>query len=376
MDRNDTLARLRKAMQCEGIDVCVVRELENIMWLTAFERVFDDECAHRVVVTQDSCVIFTDSRYEDALNHAAFDTPWQINAVRGTLSQRVMTYIQQEFSQGCAIGIEDSIPLREFRAFERAVAQMNGDFNIVETADFVLALRARKTQREIAVMRQAQRITDEAFAHMVEWVWHTHRIEGQQLTEHDMQVELEKFMRQRGADDLAFDSIVASGANGAAPHSIPGEKVIEEGDMVVMDFGAKLNGYHSDMTRCMCFGEPTEKQARAYAAIRRANEEVEAMLKPGITGAEAHNHAEAVLEQAGFGGCMGHSLGHGVGLQIHESPNLSPRNVVPLEPGNVVTVEPGIYISEEFGCRLEDFGVVTEDGFVVFTQSPHELVII
>ena len=371
-----TLDRLRAAMKREGYDVCVIREIENIMWLTGFERVFDDECAHRAVVTQDSCVIFTDSRYEDALVHAAEATSICVDAMRAALPVRVMRYICKSVPDAQSIAIEDSMPLYEYRAFERELSTCDKVLELVETSDFVLALRAQKTPSEIACLRAAQRITDEAFAHMVEWVWHAHRIEGKSLTEHDVQVELEQFMRLRGADGVAFESIVASGAHGAAPHSIPGGKIIEEGDMVVMDFGAKLNGYHSDMTRCMCFGEPSEKQARAYAAIRRANEEVEAMLKPGVTGAEAHNHAEAVLEQEGFGGCMGHSLGHGVGLQIHESPNLSPRNTKALEVGNVVTVEPGIYISDEFGCRLEDFGVVTEDGFVVFTQSPHELVII
>ena len=130
------------------------------------------------------------------------------------------------------------------------------------------------------------------------------------------------------------------------------------------------------MPRMVFLGQPHEKMASAYMALRAANETVEAALCPGMTGAEAHNMAEDILADYGFGGKMGHGLGHGVGIDIHESPNLSPRNEKPLEAGNVVTVEPGIYLAGEFGMRLEDFGLITESGFDVFTQSTHEMVII
>ena len=196
------------------------------------------------------------------------------------------------------------------------------------------------------------------------------------MTEREVQLELEEAMRRLGAEDLAFSSIVASGANGAAPHSIPGEKVLESGDMVVLDFGARKGGYCSDMTRTVCMEYATEEAKRVYEAVRNANEAVERMLRPGVTGAEAHELAECILEHAGYGGKMGHGLGHGVGIDIHERPNLSPRNTEPLCAGNVVTVEPGVYLGGILGCRLEDFGVITPDGFEVFTQSTHELVII
>ena len=130
------------------------------------------------------------------------------------------------------------------------------------------------------------------------------------------------------------------------------------------------------MTRTVFLGKPDGEMAAAWETLRHANEAVEAMLAPGVTGAQAHQLAEDVLAQGGFGGKMGHGLGHGVGLDIHELPVLSPRNPVPLEQGNVVTVEPGIYIEGSFGMRLEDFGVVTADGFQVFTASSHEMVVI
>jgi Xaa-Pro aminopeptidase len=130
------------------------------------------------------------------------------------------------------------------------------------------------------------------------------------------------------------------------------------------------------MTRTIFCGSPSQRMREAYAAIRDANETVEGQLAPGITGKQAHELAERILADHGFAGKMGHGLGHGVGLEIHEEPVLSLRNDKPLEPGNVVTVEPGVYLTGEFGMRLEDFGVVTESGFDVFTQSTHDMVII
>lgn len=218
-------------------------------------------------------------------------------------------------------------------------------------------------------MRAAQAITDAAFAHIVKFM-------RPGLTEREVQLELEGFMLRAGASGLAFSSIVATGANGANPHAIPGDTRLEAGQCVVLDFGARACGYCSDMTRVVFIGEPGAYLRNAYAVLREANEQVEATLKPGVTGAEAHELAERVLAEGGFGGKMGHGLGHGVGIDIHEEPVLAPRNVQPLQVGNVVTVEPGIYLPGEFGMRLEDFGVIVDDGFEVFTQSTHDLVIV
>ena len=144
----------------------------------------------------------------------------------------------------------------------------------------------------------------------------------------------------------------------------------------MMDFGAKAFGYCSDMTRVVFLGLPDERMADAWRVLRGANEAVESLLRPGITGKEAHELAEQKLAEGGYGGRMGHGLGHGVGIDIHEQPVLNLRNEAPLVAGNVVTVEPGIYLPGEFGMRLEDCGVVTQDGYEVFSQLGHEMVII
>lgn len=259
--------------------------------------------------------------------------------------------------------------LAGFRALEDALAKAPAAPQLRETSDFIRALRAVKEPAEVARMKAAQAITDAAFSYICTYI-------KPGMTERQVQIELEDWMLRHGAAGLAFSSIVASGANGASPHAIPGNKKLEAGECVVMDFGARAHGYCSDMTRTVFIGQPDARLRDAYATLRQANEQVEAAIKPGVTGAAMHQLAEDILAAGGFGGKMGHGLGHGVGIDIHEEPTLSPRNKESLVAGNVVTVEPGIYIEGEFGMRLEDFGVVTENGFEVFTQSTHEMVIL
>lgn len=360
------LERMRCRMREQGIDCFYCTDLSNVKWLTSFSGVFDDEPAHALFISDGDALMHTDSRYADAACRAAEGSAWRVDASGGSHSAWAAE-MAGECAEGARLGIEDTMTLAAYRALEEAIGAQAPC--LFETDGFVRRLRAVKDEAEVQAMRKAQAITDAAFEHIVGFM----RIG---MTERAVQLELEEVLRKMGADDLAFSSIVASGANGAAPHSIPGEKRLEHGDMVVLDFGARKGGYCSDMTRTVCMGEASDEALRVYAAVRAANEEVETMLVPGVTGAEAHACAERVLAREGYAGTMGHGLGHGVGIDIHELPNLSPRNESPLVPGNVVTVEPGIYLSGSLGCRLEDFGIITPDGFEVFTQSSHELVII
>ena len=374
---NSRLERMRENMSACGIDDFYCRDISNVQWLTEFEGVFDDEPAHLAFVTPKKAFVHTDSRYADACDRASQHTRWVVDACGGAHASWVARQFAAfhaaagtpEGENVCAMGIEDAIELREFRELERAFSEAKWKPRFVETDGFVKKMRAVKDECELSAMRAAQAITDAAFEHIVEFM-------GEGMTELEVKRELEETMRRLGAEGLAFDSIVASGPNGAAPHSIAGERRLQAGDMVVMDFGARKGGYCSDMTRTVCIGGATPLAREVFAAVREANEAVEAMIRPGRTGAAMHHLAEDVLAHNGFAGKMGHGLGHGVGIDIHELPVLSPRNEAPLEVGNVVTVEPGVYLPGEIGCRLEDFGVITEDGFEVFTKSTHELVII
>ena len=375
------IARLREACAREGMDAFYVRGTSNIAWLSGFDGVFDDEAAHALAVTPERAVLHTDSRYSLACERAAAGTPIEVDASRRVHAQVAAEVVgggvsgEDELSAARtpAVGIEYDVTLAEYRRLQAAFgdggAAGPARAELRETSGFVLGLRAVKDAEEIERMKAAQRITDAAFAHIVSFM-------RPGMTERAVQIELEDFMRRHGADDLAFSSIVACGANGASPQAIPGNAVLEAGQCVVMDFGAKARGYCSDMTRTVFLGVPEGTMLRAWETLRAANEAVEAALRPGVTGADMHRLAENVLAEGGFGGRMGHGLGHGVGMDIHEEPTLSPRNDRPLIAGNVVTVEPGIYLPGEFGMRLEDFGAVTEDGFDIFTKSTHEMVII
>lgn len=363
------LARVRRALDDADIDAFFMRDLSSIAWLTGFDGVFDTEDAHALYIDRNRCLLHTDSRYTQACREAAEGGPIAIDDARQSHEAWLAGLLSEIPREHVALGIERSLCLGEYRLLERSLTKARADVSVIETAGFSLGLRAIKGPHEIERIQKAQDITDAAFAHITTFM-------KPGMTEREVQIELEDYMIRHGADGLAFASIVATGANGASPHSIPGRTKIEAGQCIVMDFGARAQGYCSDMTRTVFAGTPDARIADAYAVVRRANEEVEAMLAPGVTGSQAHEHAESVLADGGYAGAMGHALGHGVGIDIHELPVLAPRNDQPLLPGSVVTVEPGIYIDGDFGIRLEDFGVITQEGYRVFTRSTHEMTII
>lgn len=362
------IARVREVCQQQGIDDFIARDNMNIYWMTAFDDIFDPDRAHALLVTPEGTTMHTDSRYstncldrvERIGSSVAIDDERKSHAVfaRGIVKKE---------GEGRKLGIEDDITLAEYR---KVVSELEGSgIQLVETAGLVNGLRAVKDVRELARMKAAQKITDDAFSHIIEFI-------KPGMTELQVKIELEDFMVRHGSQGVAFESIVACGANGASPHGQAGNRIIEEGHSVVMDYGAKAFGYNADMTRTVFIGTPSDEMRAAYETIRRANETVEATIKAGVIGRDMHELAERILVEGGFGGKMGHGLGHGLGVDVHELPYLNATYDKPLEVGNVVTVEPGIYIAGKFGMRLEDFGVVTSEGYERFTQSTHEMVII
>ncbi|MBR5259885.1 MAG: aminopeptidase P family protein [Eggerthellaceae bacterium] len=370
------LARLRSVIAERGMDAFYVRDISSIQWLTAFDGVFDGEPAHALYVDPQRAVLHTDSRYSTACEAAAVTCGGAVavDSQRKTHAEFAFDlWVSREAGELGAqseaqlgFGIEDSIRLAEYR---KLTSIFGNDQRFVETDGLVLGLRSVKDADEVRRMKAAQAITDAAFAHIVSFM-------KPGMTEREVQLELEGFMLRHGAEGLAFSSIVATGANGANPHAIPGSTRLEAGQCVVLDFGARALGYCSDMTRMVFLGQPDLRMSDAYAVLRCANEEVQAFLRPGVVGKEAHELAERILAEGGYAGKMGHGLGHGVGMEVHEEPVLAPRNGEPLAVGNVVTVEPGIYLPGDFGMRLEDFGIITESGFERFTQSTHDMVVI
>lgn len=364
----DRQARLRAVAGQLDVRAFFLRNTSDIRWLTGIDGVFDEERAHALLVAEGITSLHTDSRYSNAVRNRVQQKGMSLDVNDERIShvefaKRLLTD-EDGILEG-KLAIEDSITYAEYAKLVEAI----GANTLEATSNVVLGLRAVKDACELSRLLAAQAVTDAAFVHIVGFM-------RPGMTEREVQIELEDYMLRHGGESLAFGSIVATGANGADPHAIPGKARLEAGQCVVIDFGAKAYGYCSDMTRVVFLGKPDAHLSDAWEVLRRANEEVEAFLKPGVTGKQAHDLAERVLAEGGYEGRMGHGLGHGVGIDVHEQPVLNPRNDAPLVAGNVVTVEPGIYLPGEFGMRLEDCGVVTSRGYEVFTQLGHEMVII
>lgn len=235
--------------------------------------------------------------------------------------------------------------------------------------ELLLQQRMIKTEGEIEKIRRAQAITDETFTYILE------RIEPGRK-EKDIMLDMEFFMRRYGSLGVAFDLIVVSGKNSSLPHGVPGERQIQKGDFVTMDFGAVVDGYRSDMTRTVAVGSVSEEQKAVYACVLSAQQAALCAIRPGQSCSSIDAIARNRIDSAGYAGCFGHALGHSVGIEIHESPVFSGRCQTKLAPGMVMTVEPGIYLANRFGVRIEDMVVVTEGGCTNLTRSPKELILL
>ncbi len=230
-------------------------------------------------------------------------------------------------------------------------------------------MRAVKSEAELTFIRQAQSLTEQTLDYILP------RIQIGK-TEREIMLDMEFFMRGLGATGVAFDFIVVSGKNSSLPHGVPTDKRIENGDFITMDFGAIVNGYCSDMTRTVAVGSISDEQKFVYDTTLKAQLNAIENIKAGAICGDIDKIARDIIYDAGYKGCFGHALGHSVGIDVHEAPNLSPNNTAVLQVGNVVTVEPGIYLENKFGVRIEDMVYVTEDGCINLTKSKKELIIL
>lgn len=231
----------------------------------------------------------------------------------------------------------------------------------------IWALRMIKDDEEIECIKMAQHIAEMSLEELLPFI-------KVGRTEREVALELNRLMFKNGAEDLSFETIVLAGRNTSMPHGVPSDKKIEEGEFVLMDFGAVYNGYHSDMTRTVCVGKPSEEMEKVYDIVLRAQEAGIEAARAGIMGSALDKVSRDIIEAAGYGEYFGHSLGHGVGLDIHEKPNASPNYKLPLSSGSVVTIEPGIYIAGKFGVRIEDFVILTENGCENMTKCAKNLI--
>ncbi|WP_028521380.1 aminopeptidase P family protein [Ruminococcus flavefaciens] len=281
------------------------------------------------------------------------------------LYPQLMELLKKHGAESVAIESE-TMTVKELNAYEHFFTNLNFVSND-SLSNAIATLRASKDSDEIACIRMAQEIAERALEELLGFI-------KVGVTEREIALELNRLMFAFGAEDLSFDTIVLSGANTSMPHGVPSDKKVESGDFVLMDFGAVYNGYHSDMTRTVCVGEPTDEMRRVYDTVLEAQLAGLEAAKAGITGSDLDKVSRDIIEKAGYGACFGHSLGHGVGMEIHEKPNASPNYKLPLNEGAVVTVEPGIYIAGKFGVRIEDFVILTENGCENLTKSAKNLI--
>jgi Xaa-Pro aminopeptidase len=245
---------------------------------------------------------------------------------------------------------------------------LGGGDKLTVNGSFVRDLRKIKDEEEVKLMRKAAELSSSGMKVAYETL-------AAGWKEKDMAAEIEYSMRKRGSDGTSFETIVASGASSAYPHGGCSDRRIREGDLVVVDLGAKYKFYCSDMTRTLVAGRPTEKQSKLYRIVQEAYEKAFATIKPGAKGSDVDGAARETIEKTGYGEYFVHSLGHGVGLEVHEPPSLSINSKDILAAGNVVTDEPGIYLTGHGGFRVEDTVLVTKKGAEKLTEAPYQLTI-
>lgn len=310
-------------------------------------------------------VIITDFRYTEQAERQAPDFE-VVMVERGlTHSQWVARFCEQDGVT--ALRYEaDYLTVAGFEAFRAAV----GDGVSLTPLDRAPEqLRQVKAEHEVAMIRKACEITSRAFDEILPKIR-----EG--VTEKELQIELDFTMLRLGADGLAFDTIIASGENGSLCHAIPGQRKLRKGDMITMDYGAKFGGYCADMTRTVALGTPTDEMRRVYDTVLHAQEMCQAALAPGKVCCEIDRMARDYIDAQGYAGRFGHGLGHSVGIDIHETPNLNASCHDVLKPGVVITVEPGVYLPGVGGVRVENTCLVTESGAEPLTTSPKQLIIL
>ena len=360
------VSQLRTWMAEQGLDAFMVTQPQNRSYLSGW---FNDdvESAGLLLVGQQQQIVMTNPLYKETAENEA--TGWEVIVPPSREYAAAIATLAQKHSWK-KIGFESMATT--YWEYEKINSAGEGAYALqpVEKS-FVDQLRLVKQSHELELLKRAIAITDETFAHICNWI-------QPGMNEKEVQWEIYRTMISLGADELAFDTIVASGPNGSMPHVHPGQRRIQRGELITIDMGARYKGYCADMTRTICLGEPAEPRMREiYDAVLKAMKTCEAGLYAGITGRAADALARTALEMEGLAKYYVHSTGHGVGLQVHEGPRLSPRPTEDtiLPAGTVVTVEPGVYIPGWGGVRVEDCVLVKENGCEVLTQSPTELVI-
>jgi Xaa-Pro aminopeptidase len=358
LDVADRAGRLRALVDEDSCDALLVTNMTNIRYLTGFTG-----SAAMLLVRADDLVFVTDGRYRDQATSELGRAQVRAEVEVGRTSEEQRDLLAKAVDGLARIGLEaDAVTWAQERRF--ATEWFDG-IEMVATERLVEGLRELKDAGEVARIKAACAMADAALAAV------RHRL-GEGVSEAEVALELEWQMRRLGADGPSFETIVASGPNAAMPHHRAGPRRITEGDLVVVDFGALVDGYHSDMTRTVMIGEPSETQRRMLDVVADAQAAGLAAVRSGADAWAVDEACRSVIRTAGWDEAFLHGTGHGLGLDIHESPRVSMSAEGRLVDGQVVTVEPGVYLAEHGGVRIEDTVVVTAEGSRTLTRAPKD----
>ncbi len=353
------IEKLKKLIKESDFDAVLIMSPENRFYFTGF-----NSSDGFLLANENDAVFVTDSRYIEAAQNTIKDCKVVLQERSATQLKNILYGLGAK-----TVAVEaDRLTVANYTRFSGVLEGM--ELIADGTLDSgINEIRSIKEPQEIEKIRTAQSIAEKAFEHICNFIK-----EGK--TEKEIQLELDYYMLSHGAEGLSFETIAVSGANGSMPHGVPSDKPVKRGELITMDYGALFEGYHSDMTRTVALGEVNDEQKLIYNTVLKAQLAAIEAIKAGVTGKAADAAARDLIKNAGFGEYFGHGTGHGVGVEIHEYPNVSPANEKPLKAGNVVTAEPGIYIPGKYGVRIEDMVFVTENGCKNLTECPKELIIL
>lgn len=351
MSYAERIARLAGGLAATGADALLVTNLTNVRYLTGFSG-----SNAQLLVSSGVAVFFSDRRYEARARSLVQDA--EVVIYKDKLQDVLPGYLK-----GIArLGLEArSVALAERDALAEALSGVE----LVATKDVVENLRRRKDAGEIAAIRRAVEVADAGYAYILERL-------SPGRTEREVALDLEVYMRSNGAEDVSFDLIVGSGPLSAHIHHSASERSFDKGDLVLLDFGARVDGYCSDCTRTVVLGPASDEQRELYELVLEAQLVGIGAIAPKVACKDVDAAARAVIAEAGYGDAFGHGLGHGIGLDIHEEPRFNEPSKDVLEGGEVMTVEPGVYLPGRGGVRIEDCVLVTENGCEVLTAAPKD----